>query len=81
MSYWPRATLSRTLDTSFCGERVSKQRGLLQEPIRDLVDGPAADRLDAGNRQEIGDRRAGRSRVGALDRGEKAGIGRRTIGA
>ena len=55
------------------------ERGLLEEAVGDLADRAAADRRDAGDREEIGDERMRRLGVGAGERGEHALIFRARV--
>ena len=48
------------------------ERGLFEEAVGDLADRAAADRVDAGNRQEIGDQRVRALRIRAGKRREHA---------
>ena len=48
------------------------ERRLLEEAVGDLADRAAADRGDAGDRQEIGDQRVRALRIGAGERGQHA---------
>ena len=48
------------------------ERRLLEEAVGDLADRAAADRGDAGDREQIGDQRVRGLRVGAGERGEHA---------
>ena len=53
--------------------------GLLEKPVGDLAGAAAADRLDAGDRQEILDQRLGAGVVGAFQRRQNSGLGERAL--
>ena len=65
--------------------RLLRQRGLraerrlLEEAVGDLADRAAADRADAGDRQEIGDERVRGARIGAGERRQHALIFRARV--
>ena len=56
------------------------ERRLFEKALGDLGDGAAADRLDAGDREQIRDQVMRRLRIGAGKRGEHALIFRRAVG-
>ena len=59
-------------------DRVARpERRLLEEPVGDFARGAAADGVDAGDRQQVLHQRAGPRMVGALHRGQHAGLGER----
>ncbi len=58
-----------------CGLRA--RRGLLEEAIGDFAGAAPADRRDAGDGEQILDERLGAGVVGALERGQNAGLGER----
>ena len=56
------------------------ERGLLEEALGDLADRAAADRADAGDREQVGDQRARAFRIGAGQRREHALVLRLCVG-
>ncbi len=61
--------------------RAGAERGLFEEAVGDLADRAAADGVDAGDRQQVGDQRARALRIGAGERRQHALIFRPLIGA
>ena len=57
------------------------ERRLFEEAVGDLADRAAADRVDAGDRQQIGDQRMRGLRIGAGERRQHALIFRPLVGA
>ncbi len=55
------------------------ERGLFEKAVRDLADRTAADRRDAGDREQVRDQRMRGLRVGARHRGEHALIFRALV--
>ena len=62
-----------------CDRLARPQRGLLEEPVGDLARAAPADRLDAGDRQQILDERLGAGVVGAFQRRQHAGLRERAL--
>ena len=64
--------IARSARASPAAARSGAERRLFEEAIGDLADRAAADRGDAGDRQQIGDQRMRRLRVGAGERRQHA---------
>ena len=60
--------------------RLRAERGLFEEAVGDLADRAAADGVDAGDRQEVGDQRVRRLGIGARQRREHALVFRARAG-
>ena len=55
------------------------RRGLFEEAIGDFAGAAPADRRDAGDGEQVLDQRLGAGVIGALERGEDAGLGERAL--
>ena len=61
--------------------RVGASRRLFEEPVGDFAGGSAADRHDAGDREQVFDQRLGARVVRALERRQHAGLRVRALAA
>ena len=57
------------------------QRGLFEEAVGDLARAAPADRVDAGDREQVLDQRLGAGVIGAFHGGQHAGLGERALAA
>ena len=59
--------------------RPRPQRRLFQKAVGDFAGAAPADRVDAGDREQVLDQRLGAGVIGALQRRQHAGLGERAL--